>query len=178
MHFKRHPAVFLMLCILTCGAAAQEAETPDYVPHPPSAKAARHSKIGLIGLDDGLAIITAALDARTRLSPRIDCSHLVHEIYERAGFAYDYASSSDLYAGTDDFRRVSHPQPGDLVAWPGHVGIVVNPAQRSFYSALTSGLGVEDYNSPYWRERGHAHFLRFLKTHSAVERAGNSRVIR
>ena len=47
-----------------------------------------------------------------------DCSHLVHAIYLQAGFPYPYASSSDLYDGTDDFRRVNRPQPGDLVVWP------------------------------------------------------------
>src|SRR5437762_1044695 len=78
--------------------------------------------------DDGLSVIAAALDSRP---PRkTDCSHLVHAIYERAGFSYPYASSSDLYDGTDDFQRVTHPQPGDLIVWSGHVGIVVNPAQH------------------------------------------------
>ncbi len=94
----------------------------------------------------------------------------MHEIYERAGFEYEYASSSDLYAGTDEFRRVRHPQPGDLVVWPGHVGIVVNPAQRSFYSALNSGLGVDAYDAPYWKKRGHERFFRFVKTYMTLGR--------
>ena len=91
--------------------------------------------------DDGLSVITAALDAHVKAARQRDCSHLVHAIYLRAGFSYPYAKSSDLYDGADDFQRVTRPQPGDLVVWPGHVGIVVNPAERSFFSRLRSGPG-------------------------------------
>ena len=34
-----------------------------------------------------------------------DCSHLVHEVYEEAGFPYDYVSSRDLYVGSTNFTR-------------------------------------------------------------------------
>jgi hypothetical protein len=61
------------------------------------------------------------------------------------------------------FRHVQHPQPGDLVAWPGHVGIVVNPSQNTFFSSLRSGLGVEPYSSAYWKERGAHRFYRYAK---------------
>jgi cell wall-associated NlpC family hydrolase len=66
-----------------------------------------------------------------------DCSHLAHHIYERAGLPYGYASSNSLYNGDPTFERVSAPQPGDLVVWRGHVGIVVNPQDAAFYSSLT-----------------------------------------
>jgi cell wall-associated NlpC family hydrolase len=171
MQLPRNNAVLLLLSVLTCGIAAAQ-QNPDPTLH--ATKVARHSKIALIGPDDGLAVISAALEARTRLSAKADCSHLVHDIYERAGFGYDYASSSELYAGAEEFRRVRRPQPGDLVVWPGHVGIVVNPAQRSFYSALSSGLGVEAYDSDYWKERGRARFFRFVKTNAKVDRASNA----
>src|SRR5438552_9769454 len=46
--------------------------------------------------DEGLSVIAAALDSRAHASRRIDCSHLVHAIYDEAGFSYPYASSSDL----------------------------------------------------------------------------------
>ena len=115
-------------------------------------------------LDDGLSVIAAALDWR---SGRMrDCSHLVHAIYERAGFSYTYASSSDLYRGTDDFRRVADPQPGDLVVWRGHVGIVVNPAQSVFFSYLRHGPGTDSYDARYWRRRGQARFYRYIKNGS------------
>lgn len=157
-------------------AAQRENETPNAALH--DTKTKKHSKAPLIGPDDGLAVISAALDRRTRFSAEADCSHLVHDIYERAGFAYNYESSSDLYAGADEFRRVGRPQPGDLVVWPGHVGIVVSPAQHSFYSALSSGLGVDAYDSPYWKQRGHARFFRFVKTYATLDRASYTHLTR
>ena len=114
--------------------------------------------------DDGLSIIAAALDLRVSRSARQDCSHLVHAIYERAGFSYPYTRSSDLYNGAESFQRVDQPQPGDLVVWRGHVGIVVNPAQHAFFSAMRSGLGVDDYQAPYWKKRGRARFYRYIAT--------------
>ena len=112
---------------------------------------------------EGLAILGEALDFRHHANLPADCSHFVHELYARAGFPYEYASSSDLYAGIDEFRRVASPQPGDLAVWPGHAGIVVNPAQRSFFSALSSGHGVDLYDSPYWKRRGRPRFYRYVK---------------
>jgi cell wall-associated NlpC family hydrolase len=99
-----------------------------------------------------------------RRAPGVDCSHLVHTVYDRAGFSYTYADSSDLYRGTAPFRRVKHPQPGDLVVWPGHVGIVVNPRHHTFFSALSHGPGTAKYNDRYWRRRGPARFYRYLKS--------------
>jgi NlpC/P60 family len=116
----------------------------------------------LVKPDEGLTIIGAALESR-HTDPNADCSNLVHEIYERAGFTYSYANSSELYAGIKQFRRVLHPQPGDLVVWRGHVGIVISPVQHSFFSAMRSGRGVEFYNSPYWQARGRPRFYRYLK---------------
>jgi hypothetical protein len=114
-------------------------------------------------LDEGLAILSAALDSRHHAGFTSDCSHFVHGLYERAGFPYGYASSSDLYAGIDEFRRVVNPQPGDLAVWRGHAGIVINPAQHSFLSRLRSGPGVDSYNSPYWKRRGRPRFFRYVK---------------
>jgi hypothetical protein len=118
----------------------------------------------LLTPNEGLAILGAALDSRHRGSDfSSDCSHFVHALYERAGFPFEYASSSDLYLGTDEFRRVATPQPGDLAVWRGHAGIVVSPAQHSFFSVLHSGPGIDSYDSPYWRQRGQPHFFRYLK---------------
>lgn len=117
----------------------------------------------LLNEDDGLSVIGAALERRGRNTVRPDCSHLVHAIYDEAGFAYEYASSADLYFGVDEFRRVKTPQPGDLVVWRGHVGIVISPAQHSFYSSLRSGLGMDAYDAPYWKRRGAPRFYRHVK---------------
>jgi NlpC/P60 family len=124
----------------------------------------------LLTLNEGLAILSAALDSRHNPADfSADCSHFVHELYERAGFLYEYASSSDLYEGTDEFRQVASPQPGDLAVWPGHAGIVVNPDQHSFFSVLHAGPGVDSYDSPYWKQRGRPRFFRYLKpAHGSV----------
>jgi hypothetical protein len=112
---------------------------------------------------EGLAITRIALSFHHPAHSPSDCSHLVHALYERAGFPYDYAPSSDLYAGIDEFRQIAKPQPGDLAVWRGHAGIVVNPAQHSFFSMLSTGPGVDSYNSPYWKQRGRPRFYRYLK---------------
>jgi hypothetical protein len=117
----------------------------------------------LLSSTEGLSVIETALESRNGGLSRLDCSHLVHTIYDRAGFPYPYASSSDLYAGVEEFRVVTHPHSGDLVVWPGHVGIVVNPSNTTFLSALRSGVGVESYSSSYWKDRGKPRFYRYVK---------------
>src|SRR5580700_5511974 len=124
---------------------------------------------------EGLAILDVALDSRHHAEFAFDCSHFVHGIYERAGLPYEYASSSELYAGINEFRRVASPQPGDLAVWQGHAGIVVNPVQHSFFSLLRSGPGVDWYDSPYWKQRGRPRFFRYVK---AVSGSGLSNSIR
>jgi hypothetical protein len=54
------------------------------------------------------------------------------------------------------------PQAGDLVVWRGHVGIVTDPQQHSFFSFVSSGPDTQFYDSPYWRSRGIAHFFRYV----------------
>src|SRR6202046_1282672 len=142
--------------ISTNGADHFTHKTPD-LKEPPTVP-------GLLSPNEGLAILGAALDSRHHPSDfSSDCSHFVHGLYERAGFHYEYLSSSDLYEGTAKFRRVATPQPGDLAVWRGHAGIVVNPAQHSFFSVLHSGPAVDSYDSPYWRQRGQPRFFRYLK---------------
>ena len=116
----------------------------------------------LMSSDDRLLVMSAAL-GRQGSRPKPDCSHLVHEIYSRAGFPYSYASSSDLYSGINEFRRVTTPRVADLIVWPGHIGIVVSPTEHSFYSSLRSGVGVDYYDSSYWRGRGKPRFYRYVK---------------
>jgi len=91
-----------------------------------------------------------------------DCSHLVHDVYEQAGFPYDYVSSRELYIGSTNFTGVRAPQAGDLVVWRGHVGIVIDPKEHSFFSSVRSGPDMQFYDSPYWRSRGIARFFRYI----------------
>ena len=122
----------------------------------------RSSQPGL-SADDRLAVIASALDAKTPRYAERDCSHLVHAIYERAGFPYAYKSSDDLYDGVEGFQRVTQPRSGDLVVWRGHAGIVIRPSRHVFFSFLRSGPGTDDYRSRYWKSRGEPRFYRYLK---------------
>ena len=128
----------------------------------------------LLTLTEGSAIAQgiAWADDEEGLSP--DCSHLVHKLYDQAGYPYPYASSLDLYRGTGPFLRVQHAHPGDLVVWLGHVGIVLNPKEHSFFSAASSGTRIEDYRSAYWRGRGYPHFFRYLTKSPREANGGTS----
>ena len=115
----------------------------------------------LIARADGRKILAAIPTVDVESESETDCSHLVHDIYEQAGFPYEYASSRDLYIGSANFTRVRVPQAGDLVVWRGHVGIVINPQQHSFFSFVSSGPDTQFYDSAYWRSRGVARFFRY-----------------
>lgn len=91
----------------------------------------------------------------------LDCSHLVHALYGVLGQPYQYATSRTLYTGVRPFQRVNQPAAGDLVVWRGHVGVVVDPTQHRFLSALKSGVKVSSYLSGYWQRRGHPRFFRY-----------------
>jgi cell wall-associated NlpC family hydrolase len=162
------------LALLLCPFAHHAAQAQDISDSPRPSKIATatvpspekaHSKksVRALSSDDRLAVLASALDSKTPRFTEHDCSHLVHAIYERAGFPYNYASSDDLYDGVGKFQRVSQPQPGDLVVWHGHVGIVVRPSKHVFYSFLHAGPGIDDYNNHYWTNRGEPRFYRYVK---------------
>jgi hypothetical protein len=153
----------LFACALACAPGWAQDQDKD-MPAPAAARTEPPAHAALLSPREGSSVIAAALDRHLRRAPGVDCSHLVHTVYDRAGFSYRYADSSDLYRGTAPFRRVKHPQPGDLVVWPGHVGIVVNPRHHTFFSALSHGPGTAKYNDRYWRRRGPARFYRYLKS--------------
>ena len=136
----------------------------------PNTKLVVRTKSRTVSAEDGLSILAAALDRSAQVHSANDCSHLAHAIYERAGFPYTYASSSDLYTGVNAFERIQQPQPGDLIAWRGHVGIVVKPSRRIFFSFLRSGPGIDDWASPYWKTRGRPRFYRYVQ-HPGLHRA-------
>ena len=120
------------------------------------------------------AIVNAARERDRQVGRKPDCSHLVHEVYVAAGYPYPYASSFELYAGVRSFVRTWRPQPGDLVVWRGHVGIVVNPIEHSFYSSVRPGLRTDFYDAPAWTARGPARFYRYaVAKSSSLVLAGN-----
>ena len=132
-----------------------------------SASQGSGSNSRLLSAKEGRRIVDAARDQDEAARGAQDCSHLVYQTYLNAGFEYPYASSFELYRGNENFERVKNPQPGDLVAWPGHVGIVLQPSEHSFYSLVSTGLEAQNYAGPYWRSRGRPRFFRYK-----VENAG------
>jgi len=131
-------------------------------------------RVHLLTPKQGREIVAAAREHEQPARGTQDCSHLVHEIYARAGLTYPYASSFDLYAGSPNFARVKNPQPGDLIVWPGHAGIVFDRKEHIFYSLVSTGLDTEDYESPYWRSRGKPRFFRYVVGKGEILTAGES----
>jgi hypothetical protein len=179
MGFWSKGALLLVLCasiprVALAREKAAGSESPYSATGETSDSQQRPSGFRPLNRNEGSAIIKVALNSRHHADYVLDCSHLVHELYKRAGLRYEYASSSDLYEGIEEFRRVATPQAGDLAVWRGHVGIVVDPAQQSFYSVLHSGPGVDYYDSPYWKRRGRPRFFRYVKP---VPRGGISNTI-
>lgn len=115
----------------------------------------------LVSVEQGQALADFALQSVRRVRPKPDCSHLVHLLYARAGLIYPYEDSRVLYRGVDDFERVRTPQPGDLVVWLGHVGIVLSPEEKTFLSSVRSGIITESWAAPHWARRGRPHFFRY-----------------
>ncbi|HVG92496.1 MAG TPA: NlpC/P60 family protein [Alphaproteobacteria bacterium] len=115
----------------------------------------------LVSAEQGQAVADFVMQSGPRVSPKPDCSHLVHLLYARAGLIYPYEDSRVLYRGIDDFERVKKPQPGDLAVWLGHVGIVLSPEEKTFLSSVRSGIITESWTAPHWARRGHPHFFRY-----------------
>jgi cell wall-associated NlpC family hydrolase len=172
---KPHQAAITIVMLGLCAAWAQDRASnaearvssasepiPGQAEKPASSRAKRHRKITL-NKDDRSAVVEAALEAKRHRYHERDCSHLVHAIYEHAGFPYPYAPSDGLYSGAQGFERVTRPQPADLVVWHGHVGIVIHPSQHAFLSFLSRGPAVDDYRSRYWKGRGEPRFYRYVK---------------
>jgi hypothetical protein len=146
--------VFVALCLATASVALGQ-----NIP-PASAETAGPRPIART---EGRKILATIPMLEVASESQTDCSHLVHDIYERAGFSYDYVTSRELYiGGSTGFTRVRVPQAGDLVVWRGHVGIVIDPKQHSFFSFVRLGPDTQFYDSSYWRSRGIARFFRYV----------------
>jgi hypothetical protein len=144
-----HKLTMLLFPCLALATALGQAETqkvPDINPVRQPAEAAASL------LDLGMQI----------QETKLDCTHFVHYLYEQAGLAYDYVDSEQLYRGTESFRRVSQPESGDVIVWRGHAGIVVDPEEHTFLSALRDGVRTAAYDSPYWKGKGTPRFFHHL----------------
>lgn len=58
---------------------------------------------------------------------------------------------ADEFSEHPRFMKVDQPRAGDLVHWPGHIGIVLDPDQGEFIGSQTStGVAVANYKKGYW----------------------------
>lgn len=137
----------LCLCVLPRASAAED---------PIRAEDARIVDIPIQPTD---MLLNFVLEIR---HTKLDCTHLVHYLYQRFDLDYDYANSISLYKGVKAFRRVARPQAGDLIVWRGHAGIVVDPEEHTFVSALRTGVKVSSYVSNYWKRKGMPRFLHYV----------------
>jgi hypothetical protein len=151
-------AAVVLGCLLICNAAfcEQKAVVVD---------TAEQRGGRLLTRAEGVALVDRALEYSAS-SPRLDCSHLVHQVLTTTGLAYPYATSNEIFAGIPQFRRVPSAQPGDLIVWPGHVGLVVDAQRSEFLSSKGSGVGTDNYGSEYWQTRGRPRFYRYVVGHS------------
>ena len=87
----------------------------------------------------------------------IDCSGFVVKVYKRIFPESPLNPLSFNVAAlrmTPLFKDVDLPQRGDLISWPGHIGIVIDPVKQMFIGAQTStGVAAASYGSGYWALR-------------------------
>lgn len=156
--FKFALAMFSLWLAVAASALQSGAQSQS---QPPSNTGVDYGDTALVSPEQGQAVADFVLQSGPRVRPKPDCSHLVHLLYARAGLIYPYEDSRVLYRGVDDFERVKRPQPGDLVVWLGHVGIVLSPEEKTFLSSVRSGIITESWAAPHWARRGRPHFFRY-----------------
>jgi hypothetical protein len=161
--------LWTMSLVCVYGIAAATAAPQDARPVHDS-----ETDVRLLSREEGRSIVHMAWQVELPADGMRDCSHVVHQIYADAGFEYPYASSLDIYTGNENFVRVKTAHAGDVIAWPGHVGIVVDPLQHSFYSLVRTGLETQDYESQYWKSRGRPRFYRYRVENGGVVTAVNT----
>jgi len=163
MHAASRSVTAALCALALSGAGVSRAQDPNHSARPTVKHGHAPANRTSLSSHERSSVIAVALHSKKASHPGRDCSHLVHAIYQRAGFPYPYADSDDLYDGVPEFRPVSHPEPADLVVWHGHVGIVIHPSGHKFFSFLSKGPGVDDYQSRYWKSRGQPRFYRYVK---------------
>jgi hypothetical protein len=157
IHLVKVGLVLSLNCVPLCVLVAQDRANKSVI----ADRTVARTKGRLASVAEGIAVLNAAREHRRQTRSKPDCSHLVQEVYATVGLEYHLASSSELYQGVESFERVRMPQPGDLIVWRGHVGLVVDPGKRTFYSSVRAGLKTESYDSSYWRRRGRPRFYRY-----------------
>ena len=73
---------------------------------------------------------------------------------------------ADDFANSAFFQKVDSPQAGDLIHWPGHIGIVLDPDHGIFIGSQTStGVAEANYKNGWWsgayQGKKPDYFLRF-----------------
>ncbi len=127
-----------------------------------SATARDNAKPTLLSPAQGQALADFVLRSGPGIDPKPDCSHLVHMLYSQAGLNYSYEGSRVMHRGLPEFVRVKAPQPGDLIVWMGHVGIVLSTEDTTFLSSARSGIIAESWTNEYWTARGRPRFFRYV----------------
>jgi cell wall-associated NlpC family hydrolase len=174
-------SISLIVCGIATRSAAQESASQQTTPPlvlQPSGSASANTGTDTFDLRqlDAVDPKSFLLFMGTQIhETELDCSHFVQFLYEQAGLYYDYMPSRVLYTGIKEFKRVLHPKAGDLVVWKGHVGIVVDPKQKTFLSSLRSGVKESSYESNYWKRRGQPRFLRYAALHQKDAPTWNGR---
>ena len=74
---------------------------------------------------------------------------------------------ADDFANSPYFQKVDTARAGDLIHWPGHIGIVLDPDHGIFIGSQTStGVAEANYKNGYWNGsyhgKKHDYFLRFI----------------
>jgi NlpC/P60 family len=135
--------------------SARHSEAPEHASSPAGARS-------WLSVKQGEALVDFAVESAADLRDKPDCSHFVHLVYSDAGLNYGYQNSRVLYrGGAREFQRVKKPQPGDLIVWTGHVGIVVSRKEKTFFSSVRSGILMESWTAGHWIARGRPHFFRY-----------------
>ena len=69
-------------------------------------------------------------EPNTPIEDITDCSHFTQQIYHRAGFDYPYAPTIDIDClSVLEAKPIESGKPGDLVLYPGHIGILAEDGQ-------------------------------------------------